>query len=487
VIAWLVQAVIVLALVLLFAAGLRAPLGHGRVRVVARTFGVIAALAVALLANIASYRHDVHLDTTQELAFTPAPETIEVLRSLPVDVELIYFYQAQNPAGRAAKQMVEIMGRSAPRLKVRTIDPDQQPALANQLGVRMYNAALLSAQGRRIEVITTEDRDIALGIARLLRDDPRALCFASGHGEYDIDNQAFHTHFEGSHNHSHDAGGIAVVNMEQHGIGRLRRALDKLGYRVRKVNLATGGDTVPADCAALVIANPRTRFAPPDVRVLERYLSAGGNLLLLLEPDFVAGDELSALLRRAGVQLGDGVVVDPIGHYYTDDQMIAIERYAAHPALLGLALSFYPGARPLQSVSADGVRSVVLFASSAQATLAARGGGVLDMQPTARVLAIASEGTLGAQGKPFKLAVVGDADFASNSFYPYLANADVALGLCAWLRGEPRAPALKPPVEVLPLVAMTNAQMQAVFVVCVLLVPGLCGLVGVGVWWRRLH
>jgi ABC-type uncharacterized transport system involved in gliding motility auxiliary subunit len=223
------------------------------------------------------------------------------------------------------------------------------------------------------------------------------------------------------------------------------------------------------------------------VRVLERYLSAGGNLLLLLEPDFVAGDELSALLRRAGVQLGDGVVVDPIGHYYTDDQMIAIERYAAHPALLGLALSFYPGARPLQSVSADGVRSVVLFASSAQATLAARGGGVLDMQPTARVLAIASEGTLGAQGKPFKLAVVGDADFASNSFYPYLANADVALGLCAWLRGEPRAPALKPPVEVLPLVAMTNAQMQAVFVVCVLLVPGLCGLVGVGVWWRRLH
>jgi ABC-type uncharacterized transport system involved in gliding motility auxiliary subunit len=80
---------------------------------------------------------------------------------------------------------------------------------------------------------------------------------------------------------------------------------------------------------------------------------------------------------------------------------------------------------------------------------------------------------------------VGDADFASNSFYPYLANADVVLGLVAWLRGEPRGPALKPPVEVLPLVSMTNAQMQSVFVVSVLLVPGVCALVGALVWWRR--
>lgn len=484
--AWAIQAVVLAALAVLFAAGLRAPMGRGRMRVAARVLGVLAALAVALLANVVSYRHDQHLDVTQEHAFTPAPETIEVLHALPHDVELVYFYQSQNPAGRAAKQMVEIMGRTAPRLKVRTVDPDQQPALANQLGVRMYNAALLMSQGRRVEVITTEDREIALGITRLLRNDARALCFGTGHGEYDIDNQAFHTHFEGAHNHKHDAGGMAVVNMDQHGIGRLRRALDKLGYRVQKINLASGsGEPVSANCAALVIANPRTRFAPPDVRLLERYLEGGGNLLVLIEPDYAAGDELTALLRRMGVVLGDGVVVDPIGHYYTDEQMIAVERYAQHPALLGLPLSFYPGARPLSVAAADGVRGTVLFASSAKATLAARGGGVADATPAVRALAIASEGTLVARGKPFKLVVVGDADFASNSFYPYLANADVVLGLVSWLRGEPRGPALKPPVEVLPLVSMTNAQMQSVFAVSVLLVPGVCAWMGALVWWRR--
>jgi hypothetical protein len=478
-----------LALLLLFAAGLRAPLGQGRARVFSRLAGVAGALCVTLLANVAVYRNDRHFDLTREEAFTPAPETLQILRDLHQDVELLYFYQQQDPAGRAAKQMVEIMGKVTPHLKVRTIDPDQQPALASQFGVRMYNAALLLAGERRIEVVTTEDREMALGLLRLLRSDRRPLCFLTGHGEYDIDNFEFHTHFEGSHAHSHDTAGMGVVKMEQHGIGRLRRALDKLGYAVRKLNLATGTvGAVPADCAALVDANPRTPYAPPDVALLARYLEGGGNLLMLLEPDYVLGAELAALLERAGIRVGDGVVVDPISHYFTDEQMVAVEKYADHPATRGLAMSFFPGARPLEAVAVSDIQTRVLFASSASATVAsgkssARAGGSSGV----RALAIASEGRLGANHPRFRLAVVGDADFASNSFYPYLANADLVLGLNAWLRGEQRGPAMKPPVEVLPTVALNNAQMQAIFVGCVLLLPGLCAALGAGVWWRRRY
>ena len=475
------------ALLVLFAAGLKAPLGEGRGRIVVRLIGVVAALGVVVLANVIVYRHDQHFDLTHEEAFTPAPETREILRNLTQDVELVYFYQAQNPAGRAAKQMVEIMGRENPRLHVRTVDPDQQPALASQFGVRMYNAALLMSGGQRVEVVGTEDREIALGILRLLRRDTRPVCFLTSHGEYDIDNFEFHTHFEGSHAHGHDSVGMSVVKMEQHGIGRLRRALDKLGYAVRKLNLATAG-AVPADCAALVDANPRTPYAPPEVALLARYLEGGGNLLLLVEPDYVLGNELAALLARTGIRVGDGVVVDPSSHYYTDEQMVAVEKYAVHPSTVGLALSFFPGIRPLESVAAAGVRHTVLFSSSASATVATRSTSAATEQRGAaavRALAIAAEGSLGEGGKPFKLAVVGDADFASNSFYPYLANADLVLGLTAWLRGEQRGPAMKPPVEVLPTVVMTNSQMQIIFMICVLLVPGLCAALGVAVWWRR--
>ena len=490
----LINLLVVLALGVLFAAGLRAPLGPKRWRAAVQLLGLLLALLVAALANLVSYRNDRHFDITMEEAFTPAAETLQVLRDLKQDVELIYFYHAQNPAGLAAKQMVEIMGKVTPHLKVRTIDPDQNPAQANEYGMRMYNVALMIADGRRIEVITTEDREMALGLLRLLRSDKRPVCFLSDHGEYDIDNFEFHTHFEGpGSGHAHDAAGQGIVDMTQHGLGRLRRALDKLGYAVRKLSLATGasgdGQGVPADCAALVEANPRTPFAPPEVALLARYLEGGGNLLMLLEPDYAVGDELAALLAQAGVRVGNGVVVDPTSHYFTDAQMVAVEKYASHPSTGGLALSFFPGVRPLQVVAAESVKSGVLFASSAQSTVTTRDPS-MHLEPSAQVpgtraLALVSEGRLAGRGKPFRLAVVGDADFASNSFYPYLANADLVLGLTAWLRGEPRGPAIKPPMEVMPTVVMTKSQMQLVFVLCVLLIPGLCALAGLVVWWRR--
>jgi hypothetical protein len=186
----------------------------------------------------------------------------------------------------------------------------------------------------------------------------------AGHGEYDVDNFEFHTHFEGRHSHSHDVQGMSLVQMEQHGAGRLRRALEKLGYGVRKVTLGVEG-AVPETCSCLIAMNPRTRFGPPEVQALEAWLLRGGSLLMLIEPDYSMDERLAALLARAGVGIGEGVVIDPTNHYYTDEQMIAITVYADHPATRGLALSFFPGARPVIPRAAPGVTAKALFSSSA--------------------------------------------------------------------------------------------------------------------------
>jgi hypothetical protein len=480
------------ALATLFMAGLRVPRRQDGWRVWLRWALVACAVGAVLVANIALYKHDTHYDLTREQAFTPAEETLAVVRALDRDVDLVYFYQQQSPAGLAAKSMVELLGRTSPRLRVQTVDPDRNPGIANRLGVKLYNAAVLRSGGEQIEVITTEDREIALGIQRLLRKDRRAVCVLAGHGEYDIDNFEFHTHFEGRHSHSHDVQGMSVVQMEQHGAGRLRRSLEKLGYAVRKVTLAVES-AVPENCGCLVVMNPRTRFGPPEVEVLEAWLRRGGSLLMLVEPDYPVDAQLAALLARAGVKVGDGVVTDPTSHYYTDEQMIAITAYADHPATRRLALSFFPGARPVMPVAAPGVKAKALFSSSAASMLLPAGQhhaertrpGTSPAEP--RPLAVASEGSLeAAQGaKTFRLIVVGDADFASNSFFPYLSNADLALGTIAWLRGEERGASVKPPVETLPTVVLTNQQMQAIFLICVLLLPGLVAVAGAVAWWLR--
>jgi len=477
------------ALVALFAAGIRLPVTRaGWPRRAAHAAVVVAAVAVSLLANVALYRHDVHFDITRSHAFTPAPETRRVIDALGEDVTVTYFYQKQNPAGRAAKRMLEIMGRRNPRLHVRTVDPDQYPGLASQYGVRIYNVAVLESGGRRVQVASTEDRDIALGLLRLTRAAEKTVCFATGHGEYDIDNMEYHTHFEGVHSHSHGAEGVGVVLMEQHGAGRLRRALESLGFATRKVLLAVEG-RVPDGCAALVEINPRTRYTPPETRALEAYLAGGGAALLLYDLDFPADPAVAALLGKIGVHLGDGVVSDPLDHYFTDPQMVAITRYAPHPVTSGLALSFYPGVRPLTlSVTPTGIVLTPLFQSSSDSTVLRPGRpGAAGGPRGAQVLAVAAEGRWpdATAAAPFRLVVVGDGDFASNSFFPYMSNGDLALSALAWLMREERAPTMRPPVEVLPQVVLTNRQVRGIFAFTVLVVPGLAVVLGGAVWWRR--
>jgi len=482
---------VVIALALLFAAGLKLPVRLAFAsRVASATLVTAAAVAIAILANVALFRHDAQLDLTREKAFTPSEEAREVVRGLNEAVDVTYFFQKQNQGARALGAMLRQLERQNANFRVQLIDADQNPALASSLGVRTYNSAVLRVGERRVEVITTDDREIALGVLRVLRRRQVVVCFAVGHGEYDIDNFEFHTHFEGTHNHSHDASGTGVVQMEQHGLGRLRRAIEKLGLAARKVTFATG-QSIADDCAVVVEANPRTRYSPGETDVLRRYLERGGSAMLLIEPDYVLDESMAALLASSGIKLRDGVIVDPTEHYFTDEQMIAVTRYGAHPLTRRLALSFYPGARPLEVVPTANVQVTPLATSSVDSYVVANRLGDQSQAKSgpraSEIIAVAAEGQLTqSTAATFRMIVAGDADFASNSFFPYLANSDVLLAGIAWLTHEEKAPAMKPPVEVLPTVSLTGEQMRVIFVVTVLLMPGLIALAGAAMWaWRR--
>jgi ABC-type uncharacterized transport system involved in gliding motility auxiliary subunit len=100
-------------------------------------------------------------------------------------------------------------------------------------------------------------------------------------------------------------------------------------------------------------------------------------------------------------------------------------------------------------------------------------------------MAIAAEGRLGGEGREFRAVVVGDGDFASNSFLPYLANGDVALGIVRWLVREERAAAVSSRIPVPPMILLSGAQMTLIFAVIELLLPLSVLAIGAIVWWRR--
>jgi len=498
---WFVGWLIALAVLLVL--GLRLPLQPRLRRLPALGYaaGIVAAtLGLTALANVALVLHDAHFDLTREGVFTPSHQAEQVVDRLRRDVKLTYFYQSQDQEGRRAKDMVEVLGRRNPHLRIRTVDPDKQPTVADTYGVRIYNAAVLETDGRRIQVMSTDENQIALGILRVLREKVTTVCFMEGHNEYPMENFEFHTHFEGVAGHGHGEGASAIVQMRSHGVGRMRRALESFGYEVRKIVPATL-TAIPADCAALIDVNPRTTYLPGESDLLLGYLAHGGSALLMYDLGFVLEPRLTAALRKVGVVVEQDVVIDPLDHYSTDPEVIAVPVYEPHPITRNIALTFFPGIRSLTLLPPPpGVTSEPLFRSSPESytrevqTVAERQPGrEVAAAPSApapgrRTLAAAVEGIWpdpAPGSKPFRLVVVGDGDFASNSFLPYMANSDLALAMVRWLVREEQTPSVAVRMPVPPLVLLTKGQMQRIFLVIEVLLP--LGVVAAGavVWWRR--
>lgn len=491
-----------LAVVVLFFAGLRLPLqtrSSRRKALLLNATVIAAAIGVIVLANIGLILHDTHIDLTREKVFTPSEQAMRVVENLRQPVRLTYFYRNQDPEGRRIKDVLDVMAKRNSLLQIRTVDPDRQPAVAQAYGLKMYNAAILEVDDRKLLVQGTDEGQLAIGIQRILREKVVRVCFLEGHNELPMDNFEYHTHVEGVANHSHGDASSALVQMQGHGIGRLRRALEAQGYETRKIILANS-PAVPADCNTLIIANPRTTFLPGESAAIEAWLGAGGSLFAMFDLGFVLEPRLAALIAKLGVQLPQQAVVDPLSHYSTDSEMVAVTAYQPGPLTAGLSMTFYPGVRPIVPVPpATGVTVSALFASSRDSyTREVAPAGVREVvaaivkkaepKPESRPLAVSAEGHLpGAPpGMPaFRAVIVGDGDFASNSFLPYLSNSDFALASVRWLLREEHGPVVASRIPVPPMILLSGTQMKWIFLLVEVLLPLSVFVLGGFVWWRR--
>lgn len=479
----------------LFAAALGVPLqlrASGVKRGLLTATLLIAALGIGVVANIAVALHDVQFDATLEGAHTPSAAALAAVDGLDRPVRLTYLYQGTDEAGQRARELVELMGRRNPLLTVETIDPDKKPAAASRFETRFRNTAVLEAEGRRIVVASTDETEIAIGIQRVLRQKVVAVCFIEGHNEYTVDSFEFHTHLEGLNNHNHNDSSSKIIETTGHGIGRLRRSLETLGFEIRRITPATQG--FPPDCALVIAGNPRTTWLPSEAAALERYLAQGGSALLMFDLGFELEPGLATLLDKLGIGIGQAVVIDPRSHYGNDPELLAVGGYDPHAVTKSIALTLYPGARPLTvKTPAAGLTTVPLVTSGPDSTLRAvesavaaagaqpKAGG--DETKQSRVIAAAVEGKLGAADT--RVIVTGDADFASNSYLPYMSNNNLALSMVRWLVKEDKLATLAPRVPASTVVLLTAGQMQGIFVLLVVLLPlGVLSL-GVFAWWRN--
>ena len=91
----------------------------------------------------------------------------------------------------------------------------------------------------------------------------------------------------------------------------------------------------------------------------------------------------------------------------------------------------------------------------------------------------------GVPRKPARIVVIGDSDFATNSFYHILGNGALFLNTVNFLAARENLIGLEPRTYDLPYVSMTNTQMKATFILSIILIPFLMAAIGMAVWWKR--
>ncbi len=229
------------AMLLLFSLGLRLPLHlRGRLARPANAAIVVAAVALIFIGSIALYRHDAHFDLTVNELYTAPPALETIASRLRHDVLLTYFYNSRDEDADTARQVLAVVARQHPHLHVRALDLDTELVAARQYGVKLYNTAVVEAEGRRTQVENTVDlREVAYAIERVLQARTETVCFVTGHGERYAPGHVHLSHVESLSANERTGVGATVLEAPLDGIDRLKLAIERIGYSDRAIEPAT--------------------------------------------------------------------------------------------------------------------------------------------------------------------------------------------------------------------------------------------------------
>jgi hypothetical protein len=488
----------------LFMLAIRVPLRGGGSRSsawAANALIAFAAIVVVVVGNIALYRHDVHFDATREGRNTPPQQFAGVIDGLGAPLSLVYFYNAGDPNAIGVRDLIEIAARSHPLLAFRAIDLDKEPGLARDIGVHSYNTAVLQAGDRKVMVENVTDA-ARLGYAalRVMRERPETICFITGHGETF---RPTPTHFHYSHLETlkgHDtpgAGDVLVADPQQ--LDRFQLALNEIGFDTREI-VTAATNSIPSDCTVLAELGPRTAFAQGEADLLVNYLKSGGRLLLLIDPLFPVDPEFaSQLLSPVGLSTESAIVIDPLNHFRTDPDKVAVPYYPPHSITKRLALTVFPQVRPIHVIQPPPAVNTSILAASSQDSYRrppSTAGGMMaaaeeqaapNVDRGAQALAVALEGAWpgAAPDKRFRLVVAGTSKFATNEYFPYVSDGELSVAMVRWLAEDDATPKIAPQTYSQPEIVLTSRQMRDTFIVLEVLLPLTTVFYGMLIWWRR--
>lgn len=457
---------------------------------------LLASLAVAVeLAD----RHPVRLDLTEEGAETLDPDTVAALALLTEgggEVRITAFSAQARDEGallhdRVLRDRLALLEEASPHLTAHFVDFDRDRLTAERLGVSRYGSAVVEMGDERVDL---SDRDlfqyrtvdgrrepsfvgeaaVAAAIRRLVSPDRRTLVLLTGHGE---------------------------VPIFDRGLGELHGLADRVeeqGWTVRTVDLLRDSGEgraprVPPEASAVMAVGPRTPLAPAEEEALRSFLGSGGAVGWWVEP----GGSLPAFLEELGLELREGLVLDPATQLPHLDRPLL--RYGRHPITEVVAANdlttIAAGAAGLAVTPTAGVETSTLLQTGPRGWLE-RG---TEQPPTwtegqdppgpvlvAVALGVVPPHPIARPGRRGKVVVVGDVDVVRDELMAGApGNATFVTNTLRWLMGSESPLARVGRPRRVRTLSLDRHQLDVVRLWLVGGMPLVAALAGAAVAWSR--
>jgi len=434
-------------------------------------------VAVVIFANVLVSRYlSRRWDLTSTKKFSLSPQTEKILKGLDRDVT-IYDFDREGGA-RSAHDLLGEYGAASRRLSVRYIDPDREPRLARQFGVRTYGTVAVASGDQHFEAQGSDEEAVTNALIRLLKGQ-KTVYFVQGHGERDLD------------------------SADRSGYQSLRKEFENENYQVKTLVLLQKME-IPADCTALLIAGPKNDYLPAEVETIRKYVQDGGRLLLMLDPGMELPN-LGKLLADWNVTIKNDLVIDvnPLAQLFgTQPTMPLILKYGSSPIVQPLArtATMFPFTRSFEvgKEYKSGITDESLCETSADSY------GVADFNPKMREvsfrpgkdtkgpLTVAVSGDLTAQGgggekkkAEGRFVALGTSTLAANVYLGFQGNRDLVMNTLNWLTAEEDLISIRPKPPANQHLDLNAQQMRRILLLGVFGIPLLIIAAGVSVWWGR--
>lgn len=465
-------------------------------------FSTLLLAGIVALAYILLQRNTITLDMTQNNRYTLSNESIAVLQRVTRDIQITGFYTSRALAVREVDDQFFRLYETATdgRIRRQYIDPEENPAQANAFGVTQDGQVFISylnADGTvdfntlaRVPRGPRQERDMTQAIARLLIAGTIKVYFAQGNGERSPLDPT--------------SEGLSGVNAGIQESGLVTAPIDIIG-------LASVGGDIPNDAAAVIFSRPLRELTEDEIAVIDRYLQRGGSLFLMADTLYTDdafmredGAFNQYLWDNFGIRALDAVVVDMASSGSTALDVISDSVFSEND--IGARLNTEPGTVTMFRVA----RALEVNLDSAPPNIA--NGRVIMSSP-------ASYGetnleTLGAtnryaydegedipgplttvvwaynQRTQAKIVLVGDSDFATNGLVQSpVGNGILFTDSLSWLSGLSERISFAPQAYAasLPLIFVSQQQLDVITFVTIILLPGATLVTGLAIWARRVR